>query len=337
MSRVKTFNATGVAPDGRLYSGDLNLIQDQYADLANFSQTHDVGTLRVGDSSLSLLKHGAGEFRLTGMLRTDGIFRGLGGLYAGAFTTAARDALSNANRPYGLEILNTTKNRREWNTGSEASPVWRSPLFGAEPADLPAGLISAAGLLSALPSPSTVAEGSFYYATDQDVLYQQIGGAWSRRIPSAHIVSPCIFSAAPTGWRIMDGTSVTSSGLTDTLRNALIAAGNPYGTSGGNPLLPNTKGRAIVGQDGAQGEFDALGEAGGAKTHVLTVGEIPAHSHPFLNNLLTQVNTGFAAPNPSHASGAFALFVDGVTGPTGGGGAHNNLQPYIAMPYMIHL
>jgi hypothetical protein len=79
MSRVKTFDSTGIAPNGRLYAGDINAIQDHYADLSNFSQTVDVGALRVGDSSLQLLKYGTAEFRLTGALRTDGTIRATGG------------------------------------------------------------------------------------------------------------------------------------------------------------------------------------------------------------------------------------------------------------------
>lgn len=133
-TRIKTFDATGVAPNGRLFAGDLNLMQDQYADQSNFTQTLDVGTLRVGDGTLQLLKYGAGEFRLSGALRTDGILRGLSGLFAGAYTTAQRDAIAAGSRPYGLIILNTTTNQLEWNQGTDAAPIW-APLGGGQPGD----------------------------------------------------------------------------------------------------------------------------------------------------------------------------------------------------------
>lgn len=126
MSRVKTFDATGIAPGGRLYAGDLNSIQDQYADLVNYSQNHGVASLAVGDASIQLLKYGTGEARLTGLLRTDGILRGLGGLFAGQFTTAQRDAIGSGFRPYGLMILNTTENELQWNAGDDAMPEWMS-------------------------------------------------------------------------------------------------------------------------------------------------------------------------------------------------------------------
>lgn len=124
MSRVKTFDSTGQAPSGRLYSGDLNAIQDQYADLVNYAQTHGVGVLAVGDASLQLLKFGAGEMRMTGHVRTDGIVRGLGGLFAGQFTTAERDAIPSGERPYGLLILNSDIDELQWNAGTDGSPEW---------------------------------------------------------------------------------------------------------------------------------------------------------------------------------------------------------------------
>jgi microcystin-dependent protein len=124
MQRVKSFEATGLAPNGRLYAGDLNAIQDAAAAKADFTQTIDLANLRIGETALQLLKYGPAEARISGSLRTDGIVRALGGLYGGAFSTAARDALTNAQRPYGLIILNTTTNGYEFNSGTESSPVW---------------------------------------------------------------------------------------------------------------------------------------------------------------------------------------------------------------------
>lgn len=133
MIRVKNFNSTGVAPDGRLYAGDLLAIQDAAAGLSDFTQTIDLATLRVGDSGIQLLKFGAADARISAALRTDGILRGLGGLFAGTFTTAQRDAIAAGSRPTGLIIYNTTTARHEVNTGSDAVPNWQSlaPSLGA--------------------------------------------------------------------------------------------------------------------------------------------------------------------------------------------------------------
>lgn len=78
-------------------------------------------------------------------------------------------------------------------------------------------------------------------------------------------------------------------------------------------------GRVIVGLDSGQTEFDTLNETGGAKTHTLTEAEMPAHVHSMGITSGDQDGSG--------SNGA----IDGTrnTGSTGGGGAHNNLQPYI--------
>jgi hypothetical protein len=125
MERIKTYNATGVAPDGRLYAGDLNLLQDSVAGASDFTQTVDLATLRMGETGLQLFRYGAGEARLTGALRTDGILRGLGGIISGAFTTAQRDAIATGLAPYGTIILNTTTNRYEWNSGTDVARSWQ--------------------------------------------------------------------------------------------------------------------------------------------------------------------------------------------------------------------
>lgn len=79
-------------------------------------------------------------------------------------------------------------------------------------------------------------------------------------------------------------------------------------------------GRVIVGIDAGQTEFDTLDETGGAKTHTLDTTEIPAHTHSLpLNGAF---GGGGGGDQPLTGSGV-------STGSTGGGGAHNNLQPYI--------
>lgn len=49
--------------------------------------------------------------------------------------------------------------------------------------------------------------------------------------------------------------------------------------SGSNIIMPNTKGRVSVGLDPSDANFDSIGETGGAKTHVLTEAQMPAHDH----------------------------------------------------------
>jgi hypothetical protein len=80
-------------------------------------------------------------------------------------------------------------------------------------------------------------------------------------------------------------------------------------------------GRVVVGLDGTQTEFDTAGETGGAKTHTLTTDEIPAHTHTYYKGGLTG---DVAGPGFNYLQTSLQN-----TGSTGGGSAHNNLQPYV--------
>jgi hypothetical protein len=82
-------------------------------------------------------------------------------------------------------------------------------------------------------------------------------------------------------------------------------------------------GRVPVGIDSGDTDFDTAEETGGAKTHTLTVDEMPAHTHSVPNS---------GSQNNSFDSGTtVGNDVTGTSGSTGGGQAHNNLQPYIVV------
>jgi len=81
-------------------------------------------------------------------------------------------------------------------------------------------------------------------------------------------------------------------------------------------------GRMMVGYNAADSDFDALQETGGAKTHTLSISELPSHTH----------ESDFTA----NGSGASGINFQGnyqpatrTTSATGGGSAHSILNPYI--------
>ena len=90
-------------------------------------------------------------------------------------------------------------------------------------------------------------------------------------------------------------------------------------------------GRVPVGIDATQTEFDTAEETGGAKTHTLSISEIPAHTHNQGSHDSSAgdggaYNTEFIRDHSDTANGPNV-----ESSSTGGGGAHNNLQPYIVV------
>jgi microcystin-dependent protein len=95
----------------------------------------------------------------------------------------------------------------------------------------------------------------------------------------------------------------------------------------GNNSTPNLRDRFVVGA----GSSYAVGDTGGEATHVLTVGEMPAHKHAlgysFSNGtVVSEVRSG----DTSGASPDSSMMEN-----TGGGAAHENRPPYYALAYMM--
>lgn len=143
-------------------------------------------------------------------------------------------------------------------------------------------------------------------------------------------------SSAPAGWFLLDGQAISRT----TYPKLFACYGTTYGAGNGTTTfnLPNVKGRVPVGVNSADSEFNALGETGGAKTHTLTIGEMPNHNHPWRG-----VNDG-AAVSGSPGSYPFRIYQDVLDNwqgsqsymqGTGGNGAHNNLQPYITCNFIV--
>lgn len=135
----------------------------------------------------------------------------------------------------------------------------------------------------------------------------------------------------PNGWFLCDGSEVSRTKYSD-LFNAI---GTTYGSGNGSTTfnLPNLKGKVPVGLDNSDSNFNTLGLTGGEKTHTLTVSEMPNHSHKvrYTGTGANGTKGGMsgtsvdATPNYNSALVAYE----------GGSQAHNNLQPYITMNYLI--
>ncbi|QDP44852.1 minor tail protein [Microbacterium phage Araxxi] len=173
---------------------------------------------------------------------------------------------------------------------------------------------------------------------------QTTGLRWSTLVP-AGVIMPFAGNQLPAEYLLCNGAAVSRS----TYLALFNAIGELYGAGNGTTTfnLPNLQGRAPIGYDGTQTEFNALGKTGGAKTHTLSVNEMPSHTHDWVRDSGTSTTeTSFNIPrhHKTTANGGEKTFATGTTGEvvsyynlgsTGGGAAHNNLQPYQVINYII--
>lgn len=132
-----------------------------------------------------------------------------------------------------------------------------------------------------------------------------------------------------------------------------MAEGTPFESLEFGTWEMTARGRVLVGFDAEDPLFDEVEATGGAKTHTLTTDEIPSHTHIQNAHNHTQnahshvqrgsVNGGVSANQISRATGnspinsALSTATSTATNNsetatnqnTGGGQAHNNLQPYL--------
>ena len=152
-------------------------------------------------------------------------------------------------------------------------------------------------------------------------------------------ILPYAGTTAPAGFLLCDGAAYVE---TATYSALFAVIGNVFGIGTGTSTasttqfnVPDLRGRIPVGLDNLGGTSanritgtwaDALGSASGAETHILTIAEMPAHTHT------VTAETVFSNADVSNASGNAGST---NTGSTGGDGAHNNVQPSIALGYII--
>lgn len=101
---------------------------------------------------------------------------------------------------------------------------------------------------------------------------------------------------------------------------------NPSKWFGGTWVAWGT-GRVPVGVDTTQDEFNTVEKTGGEKTHTLTISEMPSHRHEVYGAMNGNSGGRWCVALNSDRGQNWSI-ADEISY-TGGGGAHNNLQPYI--------
>ena len=111
----------------------------------------------------------------------------------------------------------------------------------------------------------------------------------------------------------------------------LTASAVSPSTSFGGTWVRYAEGKCLFGVDDADTDF-ALETTGGEKEHTLTTAEMPSHTHTFGDKVRTTGTDG-----GHHSYDFIQPIIAGITdqnnttNATGGGQAHENLPPYIAI------
>ena len=149
------------------------------------------------------------------------------------------------------------------------------------------------------------------------------------------------FNFAPRGWAFCDG-QILPINQNQSLYSLL---GTTYGGDGRTSFaLPDLRGRTPVHPGNARGHSVALGQKGGSETVELNASQIPSHGHTLngttaaaqdrtgSGDILSNANTFAYGP----ASSLVSLAADNLSH-TGGGQAHNNMQPSLVVNFCIAL
>ncbi|BCX49740.1 phage tail collar domain-containing protein [Haloferula helveola] len=150
---------------------------------------------------------------------------------------------------------------------------------------------------------------------------------------------------APRGWALCDGQLLPIS--QNTALFSLI--GTTYGGDGRTTCaLPNLQGRAPMHPGNGPGLTPrALGQQTGQSTVTLTGAQMPTHNHGYRISSARADEEG--SPQPENRTPGRPQRSKTYLGPptslakqadlqaTGGGQAHNNLQPFIVVNYIIAL
>lgn len=194
----------------------------------------------------------------------------------------------------------------------------------------------------------------------------QLATALSSPALPAGATIPYAGTSAPAGWLLCDGAAVSRT----TYATLFAVIGTIWGPGDGATTfnLPNMNGRTAIGTgsyiDPVSGVVSrSLAEVGGAEKHVLITNELASHNHTqnahthtvtdpsHTHTLTTPIyldgdgasfysvsNTGTALSNDLLSASTTGITNQSTTATnnaTGGDVAHNNMQPYAGLLYII--
>lgn len=143
------------------------------------------------------------------------------------------------------------------------------------------------------------------------------------------------FTSAPEGFLFEEGQEVSRT----TYADLFAVVGTTYGAGNGTTTfnVPDSRGRTAVNRLTSSSNFATLGQESGTKTVTLALANLPSHNHIRYAGGRDDLNfTGWQiAGQVGPADGPGAHSNGQTTGNTGGGAAHNNIQPSIVKRFAI--
>lgn len=213
--------------------------------------------------------------------------------------------------------------------------------------------------------PASPTAGQIWYESDTGRVFVYYDSFWIEIGASASstpvgTVNTFAGAAAPSGWLLCSGQAISRT----TYAGLFSILGTTYGVGDNSTTfnIPDLRGRIPAGVDNMGGSdagrldwANTLGTTGGAQTHTLSSTEMPSHTHTqnaHSHDLGPGQSFGMSFGGNGGAFATFAVSVAAINqgtyqGPysansatatnqnTGGGGAHNNMQPTILMNYII--
>ena len=196
----------------------------------------------------------------------------------------------------------------------------------------------------------------------QTIITASIADIWASRCGTIEdFILPS--TEVPSGALLCYGQALTTASL---LRTKLIAASNPFGSSGSDPLLPDLRGRGRAGLDNMGGSdagrldwANTLGTAGGAQYHTLTGAEAAQKAvttgNPSANHYHTMVSENggagiyyggwggreaFLRANAANstqvpATGTVSAWHTHSISASDAASGHNNIQPTILLNAIV--
>lgn len=130
--------------------------------------------------------------------------------------------------------------------------------------------------------------------------------------------------AVPTGWLLCDGAPYSRA----TYAALFGVIDTTFGIGNGSTTfnVPDLRGRAVMGAGQGSGLTNrTLATKLGEETHQLTIPEMPAHTHP--DGQTDNIVAG--------AGGSDVPALGNASGSAGSDTAHNNMQPSLAVNFII--